>query len=146
MIEQCIEELKPIAKYYKVNVNFSDKLPKWVDGLSHKKNGFTINTSGERKREQIISTFFHELGHVYCKRNKLWESYHNPRSVSIQKVRRTALKAELWIDRWAITEMENWFPNIEYTGSYINMKRYTCKKIFYENYLNKYYKEQKIIN
>lgn len=139
MIEKWIEELQIISKHYKVKVNFSKKLPDWVDGLSHKKNGFTVSIKGNKTQEQIVSTFFHELGHVYCKRNKIWNAYHQPHDHSKQRVRRTALKAELWIDRWAIKEMNKWFPDLKYTGSYINMKRHHCKRIFYKNYLNKHF-------
>lgn len=146
MTKEWINQLKPIAKHYKVRIYFSKTLPNWVDGYSHGKNGITININKEKTQNQLFSTFFHELGHVYCKRNGIWKSYHNPKSSTINKVRRTALKAELWVDKWAINKMKEHFPDNEYVGSYINMNRHLCKKIFYKNWLNKFYKNEKKIN
>lgn len=140
MTKQYIDELKPIIKHYKIKVYYSKSLPEWVEALSQGDNGFTISIKKESSKEKFISTFFHELGHIHCKRKGIWKSYHNPKNASVSKVRRTALKAELWVDKWAINEMKKWYPDLQYTGSYISMNRHHCKKVFYKNYLNKFYK------
>lgn len=136
-IDSCIEELKILAKHYKVKVYYSKNL-KWAQGLAHK-NSFTVslyNTNPER----LISTFFHELGHIDCKRNGKWKVFHTNDRTQIQKFRRTAFKAELWIDKWAEKEMKKWKPNMNYVDSYIHLPRSQAKRWFDQNILNKHWK------
>ena len=72
----------------------------------------------------MLSTFFHEIGHLHCWEHKLWKSYHVGRPLSLlnaeekKKYIRTALKAERWVDDWAKKEMRKHFPNLPYIASY----------------------------
>jgi len=73
----------------------------------------------------IISTFFHEIGHIYCFDNNLWLSYHvNKPLKELTTIERklyikTALRAERWVDRWAKKEMSKHFSTIEYNPGYL---------------------------
>ena len=85
-------------------------------------NSISINTN--QSAIDLISTFFHEIGHIYCWSNNKWMSYHVNKPLSHltkdeqQKYLRTALKAERWVDKWAATEMSKHFHDILYQPGY----------------------------
>lgn len=144
-VNESMDKLKPIAKHYKVRIFYSKTPSPGVAGYRNSKKSFTINLVNCNTPEKIITCFFHELGHIYCIRHGLWRSFHEMESgKNISKVRRTALKAELWIDKWAQTEMNKWFPEIGYSGSYISLTKYQARKWLNQNILNKHYNHEVI--
>jgi hypothetical protein len=86
----------------------------------------SISVSYRQSATSMLSTFFHELGHIYCWNNGLWKSFHINKAMSEltpiekQKYTRVALKAERWVDGWARKEMKKHFPNIKYVDSYFS--------------------------
>jgi hypothetical protein len=74
----------------------------------------------------MLSTFFHEMGHIYCFENSLWKSYHVNKPFEHltkeekSKFIRVALRAERWVDNWAKVEMNKHFPHLKYQDSYLS--------------------------
>lgn len=70
---------------------------------------------------EMVSVLFHELGHDYCAKNNLWVNYHR-RPANFDEVRKLAVRAELWVDKWAEKEYNRIFPNgvqgLGYRASY----------------------------
>lgn len=86
--------------------------------------------------ELKINTIFHELGHIHCQNNNLWVAYHT--QLSAQKVIRTGLKAERWVDEWGIKEMKKYFPEIKILRSY--SKRHTVRR--YRKFFLSYFRNK----
>lgn len=100
-----------------------------------------------RKFGNLYSTFFHELGHVYCYEKGLWKAYHAPVKVRNGKMHipknlarmkvKTALKAERWVDSWARKEMAFWLPTKPYRTGYDSEDA----KEWLENHLLAFYRK-----
>ncbi len=123
-----------IRKFYNVRVHFvSLNAGGRADGLN---NLIEIDNSPDELFK--VRALFHELGHIYCYRNKIFSKYH--RGGSNQAVRLTGLKAERYVDRWAAVEMKKFFPLLEYDYSYNNP--YSVKW-YRDNYLDRHFPKRK---
>ena len=106
--------------------------------------GFSIKTrfnqsSGWASRHQVVAIFtgtkedpasvsefwscvFHELTHILCGREGKYEVYHLKYHLESKKIRnilrRTALRAELYVDKRAEKTMKMMFPDMKYHQSY----------------------------
>ena len=115
------EIIQKLAKQYRVRVYFTKNLKS--RGLARYWRR-SISICAEQSATEMISTFFHELGHIYCYDNGLWLNYHNETPAikmserEKQLLYRTAVKAERWIDKWAEIEMLKHFPEIKYYTTY----------------------------
>jgi hypothetical protein len=89
----------------------------WINSIS-----VNLNQSGI----SMLSTFFHEIGHVYCYQKGIWKSFHINKPLEDltnserKKYIATALKAERWVDRWAEKEMKKHFPRLKYMETYLS--------------------------
>lgn len=113
------QELRFLARKYKVRLYFCYKYNHFSGIANGATNSITINGNIE-KRNEILSTFFHELGHIYCYDNNLWNSYH--KECYSKNTRRTALKAERWVDKWAEKELYKYNNKIKFIPSYQTKK------------------------
>jgi hypothetical protein len=90
----------------------------------------------DKLKAQVL---FHELGHIWCYENGIWESYHQkyePRTRrEKERFLRTALKAERWIDRWAEKKVKEIYPDHIYRWGYLNKENV---KLFKDKHLTKY--------
>ncbi len=88
----------------------------------------------EKRKLQVL---FHELGHIYCYRNKIWKSYHTrPRTrQQKRKLIATGLKAERWIDNWAEKEIRKYIPGFIFVKGYNNKEKV---KYYREEYLGQF--------
>ena len=70
--------------------------------------------------DRMLSTIFHELGHIYCWRKNIWPAYHKYAITKKQKKlqRATAWRAEQWVDRWGEKEMKKHFPKRTFHAGY----------------------------
>jgi len=78
-------------------------------------------------RHSIVSTFFHELGHIHCIRTNRWRAYHlnykdMKNEITIEEFYKknlyTGLKAERWVDKWAKNMVNKYDRNIKYIDGY----------------------------
>ena len=90
-----------LAKEYQVRLHFNiDKTS--VGSARYWSNSISINTN--QSALGMLSTFFHEMGHIYCWNNSLLKSFHinKPIEKLTKKEKRnyilTALRAERWVD------------------------------------------------
>jgi hypothetical protein len=117
-IKRIISEL---SKTYGVRVYYSKYLD--ISGEARYWKG-TMTLSSNQNVGNILSAFFHELGHIYCYRNNKWTSFHNPKTpdkmseVEKTLLCKTALRAERWVDNYGKKEMFKYFPNISYSVAY----------------------------
>jgi hypothetical protein len=113
--------LNELAEQYSVRLHYTLSSPHC--GYARYWNN-SITVSCRQSAVDMLCTFFHEIGHIYCWEKSLWSSYHthkeldNLTALEKKKYIRTALKAERWVDRWAKKEMKRHFPNIRYNPSY----------------------------
>ena len=134
-----------LSREYDVRLHFtiSQRSATWIIyGYSRYWNdSITINLN--QSANSMLSTFFHEIGHVHCWKNSLWSSYHIKKSISqltkIEKEKyiRTALKAERWVDKWAKKEMAKHFDKVKYKPGYSTKEEgdqflQVIKKMIYE--------------
>lgn len=80
-------------------------------------------------RQEILSTFVHELVHCLCYRQGLWSKYHSGEDGMMK----TAIKAERYVDRWAARLLYDIDKRLRYLGSYTEGSNTEIKK-FLENY------------
>ena len=76
-----------------------------------------ININRDSRKQTLPFIFFHELGHLYCVNNNIWETYHNYNN-TWNSFKSTALKAEKWIDSWAEKEVNKYFKNVDSYKAY----------------------------
>ncbi len=133
--------LQELASEYGIKIRFTESLN--GDGEARFwNNSISINT--KQSPRGMLSTFFHEAGHIYCWNNSLWRSYHINKSVETltkqekENYLKTALRAERWVDKWAKKEMSLHFPDIKYMDGYLskidgeNLKKDIRKMFKYE--------------
>lgn len=122
IIEKLIIEL---SQEYEVRVHFTKSMPD--DGCARYWNN-SISISSNQSAIGMLSTFFHEMGHIFCWKNSLWTSYHLNKAVDDitskekQKFIKVALRAERWVEHWAKIEMKKHFPKIKYSNSYHSLE------------------------
>lgn len=111
-----------LSKEYGVRLHFTKSMIN-NDGCARYWNN-SISVSTTQSASGMLSTFFHEIGHIYCWENSIWTSYHvNKPFEHLTKEEKSrfikvALKAERWVDSWAKNEMKKHFPNVKYSPSY----------------------------
>lgn len=133
------KEINLLSKKYNVNVIFEDfdDLGGYI--IPNNSNYIFIANSCKKNRSEVLRIFFHELGHIFCLRNKIWEAYHSSFRSYYNKKRyyknylMTALKAERWVDNWAYNELKKYDKRIKYDFPYSGEE---AKKWFYESHLN----------
>lgn len=142
------EALRYFAKhYYGVRLVFHKKFDH--PGIGYARSIFNPDGSVQfeihidEKSTHWISTFFHEIGHVYCRLTGRWKTYHEYGRFSktgkyyytVKTLRgrlRTGFRAELWVDEWGRKECQKWFPNYKYDKAY---RSKGARKWLYDNYL-----------
>ena len=130
-----------MAEEYNVKVFYSNSM-NGFDGMSrYWKRSISLNCS--LNASTMLATFFHEIGHIHCWDNSIWQSYHIDKSPSRlnnnekSKFIRTALKAERWVEKWAKKEMKKHFPHLKYVSSGYSSKE---EKDHFLKYVKNYVK------
>jgi hypothetical protein len=132
-----IKLIRLLAEYYNIKVHFVNALvggPSGSHGFNYETKEDYISISYDK---DMISAFFHELGHSFCYRNGLWPSYHNtnvkvikgkPRYTKrwLRAKLKTAYRAEVWVDKWAKRELKKYLPKYKYDAGYLG-KSWTKK-------------------
>lgn len=136
-------KLRSIARQYKVRLYFNKE--ENLSGYFANKNG---RVSIHLCKYARIKTFFHELGHLHCYRNKIYTTYHNCNNIMPSMLSSceyslwkksfiaTALRAERWVDNWGEKEMKKHFPKRKYEHSY--KEKDSAKWL--KNYFKPYFK------
>lgn len=120
---QLRQMINSIKKEYNIRT-VRIKSIKHCGGYATEKGEVFVDKDAWNTVSQVLSTVFHEIGHVYCFRNKIWWGYHGfHRSHAKNKKKKrallaTAFKAEQWVDKWAEKEMKKHFPDRNYYQSY----------------------------
>jgi hypothetical protein len=120
-----------LANQYKVSVQFrplhnANGETEFVEGLEPA-IFLDSNLYDERK---LLSAFYHELGHVHCYRNKIWQDFHDP--VIFSKCAtycdwKKGLEVEQWVDSWAAAEAARTSPGLIVYQPYHTLGERTLK-------------------
>jgi hypothetical protein len=107
-------ELKLIAKIYKIDVRFYNKL-KGASGyaMPWKNKIYVLKTS----KSDTISIFFHELGHVVDFRNKKYIKYNGGKG-NYNYLKKFSLLAERHADNTGKNLCKKYFPKIKWKDAY----------------------------
>lgn len=130
-----------LSKEYQVRLHFNETDKTSVGSARYWNNSISVNPN--QSAIGMLSTFFHEMGHVYCWENSLWKSFHVNKPIEDlnkkekRKYISTALKAERWVDNWAKNEMRKHFPHLKYMDGYLSKESGTeftkeIRKMLYE--------------
>lgn len=120
------KELRYIASTYGAKVIFRsfkvDRYGVFFKGTySHKKRRISINNLISDP-DEAISILFHEIGHLICHEKGLFWYYHNLSEFitieSFKKYKRTALRAERFVDKMGKTMAQKYLPDINYIPGY----------------------------
>lgn len=144
-----IEIIRLLSKVYKIPVKFYVKRKQQGAGLCvrNSKGKLSIHIKlSNLKKYDYLSTFFHELGHVYCHKFNKWTAYHrvnlsgSPKSQvkALRTFIRVAYRAEVWVDLWGCNELKKWFPELPYSFGYYGVEQ--SKQWFEDNYLKQFRK------
>jgi hypothetical protein len=136
--------LKKIAIEHGATVKFVgySNWTNWAGYTNSKTKEITIIAS-DQSIEQIICTFFHEIGHIICMKKGKYKIYHNPdyrhNAKYHERIVKNGWKAEVYVDKIGRKEMKKHFPNIPYYGFYENANEE--QKIEFETELSNTFKE-----
>jgi len=108
------KELRAIAKQYKVQLQFYSA--RGIPYAWPRKSEIYIYTGGY-SRNSVLSSFFHELGHIIDYRNGLFPGYyvHYPTKAYL---RRYAIKAEIHTDKTGKGLMKSYYPHDHFIETY----------------------------
>ena len=157
MNKLTIEEVINIGKkFYKVNkikyrfINRTVKTSNVIRGGCADLEKELVYIYYDKKDKTIVnwlaSTVLHEYYHIYCRRNKIYPTYHNypgyydsKKIKSINNILSTGLRAERHVDKLASIKFKEMFPSMRFHKAYRNKK---AVKWFNETHL-KYYHDIK---
>lgn len=129
-MREIIKECRKLAAKYGVKVYFKP-LSGPISGCCDCENEIIKINSSCKLRQDILSVFFHELGHVICYRKGIWSKYHIDTG-DREQMMKSALKAERWVDRFAEHELYKYDKRIRYLAAYDGDDKQL--KAFLENY------------
>ena len=117
------DQIKVIKQYYGVKVRWNKILPhKNAAGEVDIFYTTVILNKTITNKQFMLSTLFHEIGHIHCYRHDIWVEYHKIRKEvdfeTHEKIKRTGLKAERWVEKWGEKEMKKWYPYRQYASTY----------------------------
>ncbi len=138
-MDKIISKLHSIAKSHGVKCKFS-KLKNDIAGLAHYTSGKIELSVQLKTKAEVLSTFFHELVHLICYKNKIWAKYHSL-DPSVDIVKKFGVKVERFVDKKAEQLMLHYFPDTYYLSSYGDMSNKDIRNFllsYYENYYNKH--------
>lgn len=124
---KAIKKVEKLIKDYGYRVHYRN-LSSQVWGKCLNVEKLVVINKNIPKKSQIHA-LCHELGHIYCYENHIWDDYHRNNNT------RTALRAEVFVDKWGKKKFNEIFPN-GYFGKY-DMS-YAFNKAS-KDYLRRYY-------
>ncbi len=113
-------KVSALASRYAVGVSYRNlgDVAGETDGTGG--SGMTLNSTLDNETE-LLSAFYHELGHIHCTRTGLHKEYHDPALFHRSKKYcdwREAWKVERWVDRWAEREARQSSPGLRVYKAY----------------------------
>lgn len=122
-------QLKKIAKEIEVKVSF-ESCKYWVHGGHALVENNEIWVNPNNTIRNIISSFFHEIGHILDYRVGIYKNYYVG---NLNDVKRLGLRAELHADKTGYWLCRKYFSKFRYSFSY--------RKKLDRDYLRSYYEE-----
>jgi len=122
--EQLLKDLKAICNHHGVTLMW-DKT--FRAGAYDYRNKIIIINPNFRK-SVLPFMVFHEMGHHYCYKNKVWKAYHYDKKQTTN-FKRTALRAEKWCDSYGEFQAELYFSHNECYKPYHQPKFKSYKQI-----------------
>lgn len=133
--------LNKVTRYYGATYRVTD-LSGGLQGACTSTGRVLLNKSLYKSPTLMMSILFHELGHHYCHANNKFPVYHKrPNTLTpsiIRKIKSTALRAELYVDKWGKNEFHRWYPKVKYSQSYTSKRDREWLKDFLDKQLQQY--------
>lgn len=112
-----------------LGINY-EKMPttKQINGVAVTEKNLILISERERTEDEIISLVLHEVMHVLASKTKKYDVFHNAPFYGywthdlIAVYKKTALFAELYVDKQAERAARKLFPHIRYNRSYRTKK------------------------
>ena len=132
--EKDFKEVRDFLSLFDVKVHFVRK------GYSsaYKDKLIEIDRRETSTIRSLWSIVFHELGHIYCYRHKLYKRYHHDYSGSKnfnKYIHRYGLRAERFVDKVGKKLMKTYLPDISYLAGYLTQKDVE----WYNKWLRRYF-------
>lgn len=123
------KKLRAIAKIFNVKLKFAVLVKSDGDYASWSN---LIRVSLDQSKNNLIMTFFHELGHCIDHRRGKYPEYYKP--VPVLKIaRRVGLRAERSADNTGRLLCKYFFPKIKYLDSYVTKKEVDYHRWYYRD-------------
>lgn len=125
-------KLRRIAASYGIKITFR-YLDGTMAGFMSRTKPIFIALEKRLTEHQIISTFFHELGHFVDRAEGKYAKFYLITTMKRDKVylRRNALRAELHADATGKKLMKSYFPELRYLKAYGTKKARQFLKDYY---------------
>jgi hypothetical protein len=114
-----ISFMRHLAKCYGVKLIMSKKGYEGIRGCADCKARAIILYPGWESDTDLLSTFFHELAHIYSYEMNIHTRYHKGKTCSWK----TAYRAECNTDRIGAYFMKCYFPDLKFDAFYLNNPR-----------------------
>lgn len=129
------KEIRELLKTFDVKVKFGHYA---YSSVSIRNNRISLSTNKNHHLtlQTVWSSVFHELSHILCFREGLYERYHNwdeNDRQSVIYVRRYGLRAERFVDKKAKALMKIHLPDIPFWSGYQEERA----KAWYDKWLDK---------
>lgn len=94
-----------------------------------------IELWSEKADEELIQTFFHELGHWFCYKHDVYHRYHwgELNGLWLQN----AILAERWVEEWGRMECAKVFPEVRWKKRKLISNR--AERKWMMDWMNRYY-------
>ncbi len=125
------KKVATLAKQYAVKVAYKDLGD--VAGETDGRGGCNMVLNETLNNEtELLSAFYHELGHIHCTRTDTWKDYHDPvlfHGCGKYCDWKECWKVERWVDRWAEREAKKNSPELcPFFKAYYEEPRATIKR------------------
>lgn len=125
--QKLIKQLRKIAKERGLKVSFLSRIKKQEAYADLKNRTVEIGIGDPTLTcSALASMFFHELAHFECRKRRKFKRFHTARQRLSRKdhlaIRRTGLRAELYVDKVGEEIMKDYFPNYRFGKSYSTMQ------------------------
>jgi hypothetical protein len=117
--KKLIRELRSIAASLGARCHFTKHM---MGGCHIEANRIAVGLKNIKSNAELISIFFHEIGHVWCYQNGRYKIYHSNATLKTKsaqkKHKRLALRAEVFADKVGERLCEDYYPLTKYQRSY----------------------------
>lgn len=120
------EDIKKLRQFVKENFNAKLKITNYGGSSAIcSDRQIELDRREIQTIQELYSMTFHEIAHIYCYDNNLYEIFHND-SLSEKEMalymKKMAVRVEKFVDKKGKELMKKFFPSIPFVGAYDDPK------------------------